>query len=119
MLDEHLDVLAFDKLKELQASGVEEVVSWHSIVQDLQDGLEKFVLNNLPVVCFVVYSNDSAEVFERSYTKSARQKSLATARPTQFEMLLRTSHQLANARSKAFREDEVFAAIRMLSDEEA
>jgi hypothetical protein len=66
MLDEHLDVLAFDKLKKLQTSRVKEVVSRHCIVQDLQNGLEKFVLDNLSVVCFVVYGNDSAEVFESS-----------------------------------------------------
>jgi hypothetical protein len=102
MLDEHLDVLAFDKLKELQASRVEEIVSRHGIIQDLQDGLEKLVLNNLSVVCFVVYGDDSTEVFESSCTKSAKQKSLAAVRLTQFEMLLRATHQLANARGKAF-----------------
>lgn len=66
MLNNHLDVLAFNEFEQFQAGRVEKVVSRHSVEKNLQDRFEQLVLNNLTVVRFIVEPNDGAEVFESS-----------------------------------------------------
>lgn len=50
MDDDSLDRLAFEKFKELQACRVEKVISGHRFVDQSDDGLKDFVLDELLVV---------------------------------------------------------------------
>ena len=64
MLNDDLDVFALDEFKKLKAGRVQEVVARHGIEQNLENRLEELMLNDLSVMCFVMESNDCAEVFE-------------------------------------------------------
>ena len=71
MLNYDLDVLAPDEFEQLQAGRVEEVVAGHCVEQDLQNGFEELVLDDLAVVCLVVETKHSAEILECSCNKLA------------------------------------------------
>lgn len=61
MQDDGFDVLSLDELEELQASGVEEIITRHGLVHDVEDGFEYMVLHDLTVVELVLQSYTSAK----------------------------------------------------------
>lgn len=50
MVYEDLEVFSFDEFEELEASGVEEVVARHRFVYYVEDGVEVFLGDDLPIV---------------------------------------------------------------------
>ena len=54
MDDDSLDRLALDELEELQAGRVEEIIPWHGFVDEIDDGLEDVILDELVVVEIVL-----------------------------------------------------------------
>lgn len=70
MLNDDLDVFALDEFEKFKTGRVQKVVSRHCVEEDLQDRLEKLMLDNLSVMCFIVKCNDRAEIFEGGYVTS-------------------------------------------------
>jgi hypothetical protein len=56
------------------------------------------MLNDLSVMCFVMESNDCAEVFESGYATLAEEGRVHT----QFQVLLWTAHELTDSGREAF-----------------
>lgn len=59
-------VLTFDVFEEFEAGGVEEVVSRHGLVNDVEDRSEMVSLDHLVVVTLVLQSDALAEKLQRS-----------------------------------------------------
>ena len=77
------------------------------------------MLDDLSIVCLVVKGNDCAEVFEGRYFMSVGFHGGGSDVHTQLEVFFGTVHKLTNPCCKTFRENEVFAAVGMLSNKEA
>ena len=71
MFDNLLDILTLDEFEKLEAGGVEKVVAGHRIEEDLENGFEQLVLDNLAVVEIVMQTDACPEVFQSSYVKLA------------------------------------------------
>ena len=78
--------------------------------------------NDLAIVRFIMKPENSTEVLECSWSPLANEQGTKVrkdGRPTELQVLLRAIHKLGNSDRQAFGQDEVFAAERMLADEEA
>lgn len=68
--DEGFDVFALDEFKELEAGGVEEVVARDGVVDDLEDGGEEVVFDDLGIVEFVLEVDALAKKFDCGWRES-------------------------------------------------
>ena len=68
------------------------------------------MLDDLPIVRFIVEAENGAKVFERGYQTLAISVNGGQKGLTQFQVLLRATHELRNPHRQAFRKDEVFTA---------
>jgi hypothetical protein len=66
MDDERFEVFALDELEKLEAGAVEEIVAWHGIIHNVEDGDEVSLLSDLFVIKFILKSDTLSEEFERS-----------------------------------------------------
>lgn len=56
----------------------------------------------MAVVCLIVETEDSTEVLERSWDKSVNETAILWKMLTEFQMLLRTGHELGYPHREAF-----------------
>lgn len=70
---DELSVVVFaDMFEEVEAGGVEEVISWHGGYKDSDHGFEEVVSHYLAVVMFITQVYNRSEVFNRGLKKECQ-----------------------------------------------